>query len=79
MHLLVMYRAQQAAITYAGLTKIDPMSHMMRGAYPRWPIAARETASAVPGNKCAANTQGHSPHGPSDIQRLGLTTQHNGN
>jgi hypothetical protein len=56
-HLLMVHRAQEATIFYAGYAAIDPMPHMVRGAKSGWPIAARETTAAIPGDEGAADTQ----------------------
>jgi hypothetical protein len=79
MDLLVMHVAQETAISYRGLTAVDPVPHVVRGAYSRWSTAARERTSTVPGDQRTAHTQWHSPHGPPDIQRLGITAQHDRN
>ena len=72
MHLLVVGRAQQAAVFYAGLTAVDPILHVVRGADSRWSITARESTSAIPGDECAADAQGYGAHGSADVARLGL-------
>jgi hypothetical protein len=70
MHLLVVHWAQKTTIFYCGFTIVDPVLHMARSTNSWGSIAGRESASAVPSNKCAANTQGDSTHGATDIERL---------
>jgi hypothetical protein len=55
------------------------MPHMVRGAKSGWPIAARETTPAIPGDEGAADTQGDSAHRSADIEGLGVAAQHHGN
>jgi hypothetical protein len=54
-HLLVMHRAQQAAIFGGRLAAIGPVRPVVCFAESRWPVTPRKRTSAVPRDECAAD------------------------
>ena len=55
MHVPVVSFTQKHAVLDAGFTIVDPVSRVVRLTHSRWPIAGRESASAIPRDQRAAD------------------------
>jgi hypothetical protein len=76
MHPSVVGGAEQNAIVHFGVTVVTPLPDVVSVAQRGGSVTTWESTSAVSGDECSADTQGHCAHGAADIERFAVASQH---
>lgn len=74
----VVVLAQQDEVGQVGWSSVGPVDDVVGVAPRRWPVAAGEGAAGVAGGECAALRDGDESLGASDVERLALAAEDDG-